>query len=216
MHSLITANYEGLVVTFRDDGWFNATEVAGRYGKSPSEWLRLPTTEEYLAALERKYGKIPYLKAQRGKSGGTWLHPKLAVRFAQWLDIDFAIWCDEQIDLLIRGNHPHTDWQRLRHEAASSFKVMNHVLQLTRQSQGKSSSPHHYINEAKLINGVLTGEFKGLDRDKLSTDSMGLLAALEAYNAVQIGCGMSYQTRKTALFMFADDWRKTRSIKQVA
>lgn len=35
--------------------------------------------------------------------GGTWLHPKLAVRFAQWLDMDFAVWCDEQIDNIIRN-----------------------------------------------------------------------------------------------------------------
>ncbi len=25
------------------------------------------------------------------------MHPKLAIRFAQWLDVDFAVWCDEQI-----------------------------------------------------------------------------------------------------------------------
>lgn len=35
--------------------------------------------------------------------GGTWLHPKLAIRFAQWLDADFAVWCDEQIEHLLHG-----------------------------------------------------------------------------------------------------------------
>ncbi|WP_254684296.1 KilA-N domain-containing protein [Providencia heimbachae] len=30
----------------------------------------------------------------------------MAVRFARWLSVDFEIWCDEQIDALIRGNVP--------------------------------------------------------------------------------------------------------------
>ena len=41
-----------------------------------------------------------YLKTKRGQGGGTWLHPKLAVRFAQWLDPKFAVWCDMQINSL--------------------------------------------------------------------------------------------------------------------
>lgn len=38
-----------------------------------------------------------------GRDGGTWLHPKMAVRFARWLSVDFEIWCDMQIDRLLRG-----------------------------------------------------------------------------------------------------------------
>lgn len=41
------------------------------------------------------------------------MHPKLAVRFARWLDIDFEIWCDEQIDVLIRGNVPVYNDERI-------------------------------------------------------------------------------------------------------
>ncbi|OLL30047.1 DNA-binding protein [Burkholderia sp. SRS-W-2-2016] len=96
-------DYEGESVDFSVDGWFNATTVGARSGKKPHEWLRLPDTQDYLAAVERKYGKIPYLKTKRGRGGGTWMHPKLAVRFAQWLDMDFAVWCDEQIDHILRG-----------------------------------------------------------------------------------------------------------------
>jgi hypothetical protein len=100
---LHVADYNGLSVSFTGDGWFDATAAAKPYGKEPSEWLRLPGTLVYLAALERKYGKIPHFQTKRGRSGGTWLHPKLAVRFAQWLDVDFAVWCDEQIDHILRG-----------------------------------------------------------------------------------------------------------------
>jgi hypothetical protein len=113
------------------EGWFNATEIADKFGKRPVDWLRLPDTEKYLEALELRSEKIPLLKIKRGgrgKSDATWLHPKLGVPFARWLDVNFAVWCDEQIDALIRQKHPCFDWKKLRHEATSSFKVMNDIL----------------------------------------------------------------------------------------
>lgn len=106
MTTLVTAKYQGVSFNFQDDGWFNATAAAKRYSKEAGEWLRLPTTVEYLGAVERKHGKIPHLKTKRGRpdlGGGTWLHPKLAVMFARWLDVDFALWCDDQIEHLLRG-----------------------------------------------------------------------------------------------------------------
>lgn len=102
MSTVIKIDFHGRGVSFTDDGWFNATVAAKRFGKAPHEWLRLPETSRYLRALERRYGKIPYLKTARGRGGGTWLHPKLAVTFARWLDAEFAVWCDEQIDELLR------------------------------------------------------------------------------------------------------------------
>jgi hypothetical protein len=101
--AVITTDYNGMTVAFTGDGWFNATAPAARFGKAPHEWLRLPATHEYLSALARKYGKIPYSRTKRGNDGGTWMHPKLAVPFARWLDVDFAVWCDEQIDHILRG-----------------------------------------------------------------------------------------------------------------
>lgn len=205
-HEIIVADYQGFAVSFTDDGWFNATAVAARFDKNPHDWLRLPATTAYLAAFKRKYGEISYLKTKRGAGGGTWLHPKLAVRFAQWLDDDFAVWCDEQIEGLLRGTHPHHDRQRLRHEAAASYKVMSQILQLTREAQGKTSAPHHYINEAKLVNWAASGKFQALERDSLSGPALDLLAKLEERNAVLIGLGKPYEHRKPDLQTFAAIW----------
>lgn len=57
-------------------------------------------------SLDSKVGLSHFglVKAERGgKTPGTWLHPKLAVAFARWLDDDFAVWCDLHIDALLRG-----------------------------------------------------------------------------------------------------------------
>jgi hypothetical protein len=217
MTDFVKATYHEMAVTFSEDGWFNATAVAERFGKRPNDWLTLPATKNYIKALERRYGKIPYVKTRRGGNnktntrnsgnGGTWLHPKLGIPFARWLDDDFAVWCDEQIEGLLKGTHTHYDWKRVRHEATSSYKVMNAVLQLQRQMQGKPVAPHHFSNEARLINWALTGEFKGLDREALGAGELDLLARLEERNTVLMGCGLGYDDRKKALERFAADWR---------
>ncbi|MCJ8147399.1 KilA-N domain-containing protein [Acinetobacter sp. A3.8] len=213
MKGLITSQYNGVNYQFTDDGWFNVTLVASRFNTSAHEWIRLPDTQKYIEALHRKYGKTPYLKTTQGNNGGTWLHPKLAVRFTQCLDIDFAIWCDEQIESLIRGDHPTMDVRRLRHQVASTYKAVCGVLQMTRQQQGKDTKPHHYMNEARLINWAMTGKFTGLDRDSLNYDEMDLLAELENQDLILIGCRYSYAQRKTALSAFAQSY-KSKRLKQ--
>ena len=220
MPNIVKATYQDFSVSFTEDGWFNATAVAERFGKRVNDFLSLPTTKEYIAALNleadentRKSGisnaweSRIWFKAKRGKNGGTWLHPDLSVQFGRWLDVRFAIWCDRQIKALLSGTHQHYDWKRLRHEATSSYKVMNAVLQLQRQMQGKPIAPHHFSNEARLINWALTGEFKGVDREHLSAGDLDVLAKLEERNTVLMGCGLNYAERKKALEQFAADWR---------
>jgi len=208
-HEIIIADYQGVAVSFTDDGWFNATAIAAQFGKRPNDWLSLPTTQEYIAALDETLNTGEsgnWIRTVRGKTGGTWLHPDLAVGFARWLDVRFAIWCDRQIRALIARKHPHFDQKRLRHEAAASYKVMSQILQLTREAQGKTSAPHHYSNEARLVNWAASGEFCSIDRDSLSARALDLLAKLEERNAVLIGTGIRYDERKQRLHDFAAEW----------
>lgn len=48
-------------------------------------------------------GLVMTRRGSAANGGGTWLHPKLAVAFARWLNVDFAVWCDLHIDALLRG-----------------------------------------------------------------------------------------------------------------
>lgn len=107
MSNIIQFPYNGSDVRFDLNGWINATDVAKRFEKNPYEWLRLPDTITYLDALARHLntGKSRNLiRTSRGRNGGTWLHPKLAVHFSRWLDADFAVWCDMHIDAILRGD----------------------------------------------------------------------------------------------------------------
>lgn len=110
MSNVIKFEFEKQLYSFDLDGWFNATEAAKRFGQKAHEWLRLPSTESYMEALAKALGfeagksrsKLVSTETARGRAG-TWLHPKMAVAFARWLSDDFGVWCDLQIDAIIRN-----------------------------------------------------------------------------------------------------------------
>ena len=93
--NVIPFHYQGKAVRFNSDGWINATDVAKRFGKRPVDWLKQDETKQYMGVLA---------ETRRGRyQSGTWLHPKLGVAFARWLDLKFAVWADLHIDALLRG-----------------------------------------------------------------------------------------------------------------
>lgn len=107
MSKIIRYDFDGHLYSFNLDGWFNATEAAAKHGKRLDVWLKSDETKGYIAALGRALNttkRWDLIRASRGRhGGGTWLHPKLGVAFARWISPDFAVWCDLQIDAIIRN-----------------------------------------------------------------------------------------------------------------
>lgn len=206
--NIIQLDYCSNQISVSREAWFNATEIAAMFGKCPIDWLRLPETERYIEALMKreavkvgnpKVRKSHFAKTRRGgclSYRGTWLHPKLAVAFARWCDIDFAVWCDEQITELLTEQ---PQWKEGRKAASIGYAVMSEILQATRQAEGKATQSYHYSNEAKMINAALTGRHQPLDREALSTAQIHLIARLEARNAAMIARGISYTERKAVI-----------------
>ncbi|MBD2700771.1 phage antirepressor KilAC domain-containing protein [Spirosoma sp. BT702] len=110
MNQLQVFNYQGFDVEFElIDGhvYANATAMCKPFGKQANDWMRLTTTIRYVNALnganrENPVSLIISRKGGEGGGGSTWIHEKLILKLAQWLDVDFEIWCDEQIAKLIR------------------------------------------------------------------------------------------------------------------
>lgn len=88
-------DFNGLPIVFREDGYINMTRAGKHYGKDPKEFSRNKSTAAYCEALEAIGGISPNAlkQARRGSASGTYCHPKLAVFFARWLDVRFAVWC---------------------------------------------------------------------------------------------------------------------------
>lgn len=206
---IIPFDYEGQAVRFNADGWLHATEIAERFGKEPAQWLRLDSTKEYINRLSERMEKsnvgkshITLVKTRRGNTStsGTWLHPKLAVKFARWLSVDFEIWCDEQIDALVRGDQ--ANWQQARQQSAVGYRGLCEALAIAHEESGKTPQRHHFINEAKLINQVITGEFAGRNRDELTAHELLLVTLIEIRDVLLIGQGKDFAARKASLLRY--------------
>lgn len=219
---IIPFDYEGQPVRFNVDGWLHATEIAERFGKRANDWSSLPSTASYIEALARNLntGKsgissaLDFIKTKRGKNGGTWLHPKLAVAFARWLSDDFAVWCDMQIDALLRGDGKL--WASARREASIGYRGMSDAVMLDCEASGKTANPYQFQNEAKLVNWAITGNFSGRDRDQLSVGELELVTLVELRNSLLIAQGMPYDERKVVLSLYVQTLQGKRLARERA
>ena len=146
MNAIQSFQFNNIPVSFRQDGYLNATAIAEQYDKRVGNYLRNERTQEYIAALnERLFNPETRNRAtaenqlviiKKGgndkKSQGTWLHPKLAVDFARWLDPKFAVWCDEQIEQLLSGSLQPKPTKALpsglTHEQQAEVKALHNIL----------------------------------------------------------------------------------------
>lgn len=156
MSNIIQYDFQGDLYSFREDGWFNATEAAARFNKRPADWTRLPETQEYIKALcdhlrSERISLLSVKKGGRGRRDATWMHPKLAVRFAQWLDIRFAIWCDEQIDAIIRNGI----------RADGNADLIPLLLRPDASEWERRFEPSYYHSLARVTNTRYLGHAKG-------------------------------------------------------
>lgn len=107
--SIISHDVNGLTVGQQEgNGYINATRLTQAHklmtgqSRKVHEWLSNKRTKESLSHLASKLG-IPadqLYQAFQGSpenGGGTWLHPKLATRFAMWLSDDFGLMVEEWV-----------------------------------------------------------------------------------------------------------------------
>jgi hypothetical protein len=105
--SAIIKSFNDVDIRIRDtDNYVCLTDMANACGKQFGHWKALKSTESYLTALSSAVGK-PIAELIVSKVGGvpelqgTWGHPKIAIRFAQWCSDEFAVQVDFWIEELM-------------------------------------------------------------------------------------------------------------------
>lgn len=101
--SLIPKTFEDLMIdnfviqARAKDGYINATQLAKAGRKRFANWYQLEHTSALIQALESDTG-IPasqLVDIKKGNSGafeqGSWIHPDLAIQFAQWISPSFGV-----------------------------------------------------------------------------------------------------------------------------
>lgn len=126
----------------------NATQMAKAFGKTPYEFSRLPSTINFIEVLERKSNTGKSLITQRGNSerAGTWMHEKLALKFAAWLSPEFELWVYEKIEELLRTGQ--TSLKSLEETLLNPDTIIKLATSL-KEAQEKLKSKQEQLDLAK-------------------------------------------------------------------
>ncbi len=147
MNNIITRNFIGQVFLFREDGYFNMTKAAKVFGKDLSNFMRSPDTLKYLDALANALKSTELVQAKAGRYGGTWGHPKLAVFYARWLDVKFAVFCDMVIDDILNKNAELTITKPEESMAMKVRQSFPEALRLAAELAEKNEKLQHRIGQ---------------------------------------------------------------------
>lgn len=107
--ALITREWNDKTFLFREDGYFNMTKAAKAFGKRLDNFWAAEGTKPFMEAFSRTLNlstldlveKVPGNRYIEDR--GTWAHPKLAVKFACWLDPYFEVACMLMIEDILKG-----------------------------------------------------------------------------------------------------------------
>jgi len=118
--------------------YLNATKTAIEFNKRLDNWKSSKEVNKYIDALSKHlnlgFGDLMVVRKGGNDKNemGTWLHPKLVIFFARWLSPEFAVWCDLQIEEILKGGLTPKDSFQERKEQfqldvialESSFKLL--------------------------------------------------------------------------------------------
>ena len=168
----------------------------------PYRWLRSQDCKEYLDALKRarNLGTYDLIKqipvpGKRG-SGHIWMDKKLAIRYAQRINPDFAIWVDDRIDEILtsgyssmtqeNGNLQNTinmltnENNNLKQQLTSQQPAINYYNQVLNQKNGYTTRDICTQLGLRISNKVLIKML--VDRGYMYRDKIGKPYFYEPWN----------------------------------
>ncbi len=83
----------------------NITKIAKVFGKNVNDWSKTAQTQSFFNAFRKKYGETNIIVSKIGgnsQNQGTWVHRKVAIKFAGWISSDFEVWCIDMLDKLFQ------------------------------------------------------------------------------------------------------------------
>lgn len=147
---------EGIVIQQRTtDGYVNVTQLCKAHAqktgerKDASEWFETEMAKAALATLAERLN-VPatsLYESKRGRSGGTWVHPRVIVRFAMWLDNDFSLQVEDWV---------HEWMASAQNPIQMTFNELNHlemmlssVLQALKLIHTATHNAHFLLNTVR-------------------------------------------------------------------
>lgn len=189
-----------------EEMFFNATQMAKPFGKSPKDFLKTGPTKDYIDEIFKEdlnpiKNIDDLVRVKRGKYGGTWFHNELAFEFAGWCSAVFRRrlhkWAEERIK-------KEADWKKERLESKTGYLPMTEAV----QNDHDPVKFYHFKIEADMLNDIVVGmnakKFKAENgvtsvRDACTAEQLYWFKQLQEFNTHLINIGLAYKTRKEIL-----------------
>lgn len=203
--------YNGQNITFQlgnGDVMVNATEMAKPFGKRPIDWLRLPSTTQFIDTLQavRKSHRSELVNQINGV--GTWFHEDVTIEFARWLSPQFAIWTNDRIKELIKHGVTAVNPEQLISDPDFAISILTKLkeeraekerFRLTSEQQAKElkeAAPKvEYYDEVLSSKGLLT---------------VNMIAANLGMSAVRLNnilCDLNIQYKQSGVYFLYEKYK---------
>jgi hypothetical protein len=151
-------------------------------GKLIADWMRTNEYIRYTERLSESMG-IPIDRlvtsnpGQPSRGGGTWIHPKLAIKLARWISVDFELWCDEHIETLMKtGTTALAEPQKTLSVAEMKAIVKQKEEQRLRVLEASVNGNDYFIGLRGKVK-QLQSEFEQLNNFK--AESLGYMGSID-------------------------------------
>lgn len=180
--------------------------AGGERRNDPHDWLRLKQTIELVQELSDTGNPVTTIRG--GKVQGTYVCKELVYAYAMWISAKFNLLVIRTFDSLAAQELIRASY---RDSARLEYKPMTDAIKHERENQGKQIAPHHFSNEADLINrlalGMTSAKFrvhheigkKEAIRDYLTPEQIHCITDLQRANTVFISMGWDFEQRKEVL-----------------
>lgn len=182
-------------------GYSNSDAITRLYNRNKDEFTTLMTQTVKLTVSNRINGlqhiKVRIFSLTGAHLLGMFARTQRAKDFRRWV-----------LEVLEKHDRKSTqeERRRLRQETVVGYKFLSHSLQQSRLELGKPTTKFNYMNEAKMINGIVTGKFKGRDRDFLASEELAIVDKMQIQDAFLWARGITdYQERKKRLTQYHRD-----------
>lgn len=176
----------------------NATLMCQAFGKRPINWLDLSSTKRYIEALKARSANLTLIESvQGGLNPRTRIHEKLILKLAQWLDVDFEVWCDEKLSELLR-----TGKVELQQKQISTLDIMEMSIKQMREHETRLSSVEFRLNQIEETKQLALNELSYIERSTNEVPEIGIRLKIN-----QIVRSYSEKTK----ISYADIWRSMYS-----
>lgn len=176
----------------------------GSVSQHPKFWVGNENTKALMKELGRKVTPGNLFRAERGRYGGTWAHWQLGLAYARYLSPKFEVWCNDVLkgfinaeadvaESIIERNDNAEELARIESRAHSKRAFIDLRTAMTGRGCVRDTFRFTAAQNCRAITGRYPSEIrKGNNakarsvRDLLEANDLGLIAGLEALEAVAL------------------------------